>query len=222
MYYQNLYNKQHIDSSFQSYLRASGSTNERKKQTPNSFFEDDIQKIKNIKKSTQQNESINDKNDEIPIEKLQQKYKFKNETTLMSKLDVFNGQKLRKEAKDKKSNNSYLNLSLDSKFLSPTNKKKIDFFYGNNPLEVLNEETFQKESKKTINQNKTNRVIGYMGSNLMKSVLRSNLNNNNNDGKITTTPIQLVNSTVNKNKLFNKKKQVVAYDSHSNSSFYII
>lgn len=220
MYYQNLYNKQHIDSSFQSYLRSSGPMTEKKKQTPNSFFEDDIQKIKNVKKNIQQNES--NMNDEIPIDKLQQKYKIKNETTLNSKLDVFNGQKLRKEARNKSLSNSYLNLSLEPKFLSPTNKKKIDFFYGNNPLEVLNEETFQKESKMRINQNKTNRVKAYMGSNEMKSTLRSNLNNNVNDGKITTTPIQLVSSSTNKNKIFNKKKQVVAHDSHSNSSFYII
>ena len=222
MYYQNLYNKQHIDSSFQSYLRSSEPINERKKQTPNSFFEEDIQKIKNVKKNTQQNESINNTNDETPIEKLQQKYKIKNETTVNSKLDVFNGQKLRKEARNKSLSNSYLNLSLEPKFISPTNKKKIEFYYGNNPLEVLNEETFQKESKMRINQNKTNRVKDYLGSNGMKSSLRSNLNSNCNDGKITTTPIQLVNTPTYKNKMFNKKKQVIAHDSHSNSSFYII
>lgn len=113
---------------------------------------------------------------------------------------------------------------------TPSNAKKLKFFYGNNPIEVLTEkkqnEILEKEKVKLAQRSK--QVEAILDSSKMK-ISMENYNkpshvkhlSYNKINKITLTPKNLIESMFSKEKSHNRKKNVVGFDDKNKKFFYM-
>jgi len=105
--------------------------------------------------------------------------------------------------------------------------KKINFFYGNNPIEVLN---VQKQKNLLSNEkarlaNRTKQVTCILDSTGVKGAMNTKgaeFNQNiTSNGRITCTPKSLLDTMRPETTKFNRKKQTIGFDGVKNSFFYM-
>lgn len=179
------------------------------------------------------------------------KYMFTVEK-LKSNIEMFNtnSKKLKKTGNDEKLVNKTFDLSLniviagqklnntltfindkEKEFYgrTPSNAKMLNFFYGNNPIEVLSNKktstlldmerrklaTRTKQVKASMDSSKMKISLETFGNNTVKNSFYSKL------GKITSTPKNLLKSMVPASSKYNRKKNVVGFDDKSHKFFYM-
>eukprot|EP00340_Litonotus_pictus_P001110 CAMPEP_0170517352 /NCGR_PEP_ID=MMETSP0209-20121228/3372_1 /TAXON_ID=665100 ORGANISM="Litonotus pictus, Strain P1" /NCGR_SAMPLE_ID=MMETSP0209 /ASSEMBLY_ACC=CAM_ASM_000301 /LENGTH=158 /DNA_ID=CAMNT_0010802581 /DNA_START=258 /DNA_END=734 /DNA_ORIENTATION=- len=157
---------------------------------------------------------------------------------MLKKKSQVNKENLNQTAKPGRINNQYdLNNSyafdvdrnaMDGRTTS--NSRKLKFFYGNNPIEVLTEKkqnTLMNDEKQKLAV-RTKQVKTILNSSGMKMSLDNfHLHKEKKDpylaqGKITGTPKSLLDSMAsNKDERFTRKKQVVGFDGTNRKFFYM-
>lgn len=218
MYYKQMYNSHFTDSSFRSYLRASD-TNEKSGNQAFSFTDTPKKNKLNIQQQTSYQEELDTK----PISSLKKKYEKKIEGSLISNVSILKGENKHKKTLSLQEKSKGLS-NVNNSILSPSSKKKLEFYYGSNPLEILSEEKMNQFKQKENNKNaiKGKRVNDYLGSSGMKLTLNtdSKAYPNAGEGKVTSTPKSLLQSTQQSTKSHNRKKNVTAFDSKDKRGFY--
>ena len=112
---------------------------------------------------------------------------------------------------------------------TPSNARMLNFFYGNNPIEILsNKKTVSlldmeriklanraKQVKASMDSSKMKISLETFGNNIVKNNFYSKL------GKITSTPKNLLKSIAPATSKYNRKKNTIGFDDKSRKLFYM-
>ena len=223
MYYKTLYNDHFAENNFKGYLRENKQGNSKKKLLVDFSEKPTKSCINTIQKSNRAfvDHPIPDTSD------LTKKYE-KKLITLKSSIDMFKPRSRTLTETDIKASHPFIEIvTNESKLIKAknfANSKKLNFFYGNNPIEVLSDEKTSSmlNNEKERNYNKTKQNIAIHDSSKVKGSLDNfHLKRSVNEAFIKPTNDFYVTNGRPSTTKFNRKKNIVAVDESKGSLFYM-